>query len=264
MLKNLKEKDFLVLRQPLESGRQRPQSLNAVLIGCIPFQALFLYLEYFVGGYSSYPYKNEVFEMHLVISCILAILSLLYAVPAVYMRSQKVQYVLNTFVSQNLFGASSYILVLMVISAEVSDDPVSLMRFTYITLIIGLLVFMITCIRFIILLHQGKYRKGTKKDRLRGKMERKSLLPVVIPIGIGVTFSIQYLVRNFDLMGIDTIMISTLFIVIFYTMLFVLPEQLMISYCKHRFDSFNFEQNGRLKPVRHEEGNIITDWETDS
>jgi len=258
MLKKLSEEDFLVLRGPLESGRQRPKSLAAISLLCIPLQALMLYVEYYMGTWSSYPYKDEVLEVHIWVSSILAILSLIYMIPAVYMRSQKIQYLLSILISQNLFGVSFYLPALVVIGQE-TDDTAGLLTLTYMTLGIGALVFLVTCIRFYILLKNGAYRKGSKKDKLRTKYEKgtKSILPVVITGGMGVVFIMQYLMRNFDLMNIDTIFMTTLIFVIFWTMLFVLPEQLVILYCKFRFDSFNFEQTGRIKPARDKEGNII-------
>ncbi|WP_245911382.1 hypothetical protein [Paraliobacillus ryukyuensis] len=132
-----------------------------------------------------------------------------------------------------------------------------MITFTYITLAIGFIVFIITFIRFYILLKNGKYRKGAKKDYQRRKFKGKSLLPIAIPAGIGIVFIIQYLIRTFDFASAETIIMAILMIGLFYTKLFVLPEQLVLQYCKIRFDSFNYEQNGRLKPVRDEDGNII-------
>lgn len=66
---------------------------------------------------------------------------------------------------------------------------------------------------------------------------------------VGLLFILQYLVRTFGLADIESIVMVTLFILLFYTMLFVLPEQLVILYCKYRFDSFNYDKNGNLKPM---------------
>lgn len=66
---------------------------------------------------------------------------------------------------------------------------------------------------------------------------------------VGLLFILQYLVRTFGLADIESIVMITLFILLFYTMLFVLPEQLVILYCKYRFDSFNYDKNGNLKPM---------------
>ncbi|MFB1051948.1 hypothetical protein [Paraliobacillus sp. JSM ZJ581] len=257
MLQKLTEQDFLVLRGPFESKRQSPKSMATVLIFTIPFQTLFLFLENFIGKYSIYPLKEDVFSIHLTLSIILMIFSVIFAIPPIYKRYQKLQYLINTLISQNLFGVSVYILALLVLGTVITNDINTLLTFTYITLIFGIVVFITTSIRFYVLLRKGKYRKGTSKDHQRRTLESKSLLPVLIPLSIGIVYIIQFLIRNFNLFQFDKLFICILSIVIFYTMLFVLPEQLVLQYCKIRFDSFNYEQNGRLKPVRDEEGNII-------
>ncbi|WP_079709014.1 hypothetical protein [Paraliobacillus ryukyuensis] len=259
MLQQLKEEDFLVLRGPFESKRQGPKAMAGVLLFAIPFQGLFLLFEYLLCKFSIYPQKEEIFSIHLSISIISAVVSIIFAIPYIYMRFQKLQYLLNTLVSQNLAGVSPYLLSLMLIGESISPNTSELLTLTYITLIIGIIIFIATSIRFYILLKKGKYRKGTKKDYQRRKFEGKSLLPIAIPAGVGIVFIIQYLIRTFDFNGIDTMVMSVFMIGIFYTMLFVLPEQLVLQYCKIRFDSFNYERNGRLKPVRDENGNIIMD-----
>ncbi|WP_280528738.1 hypothetical protein [Virgibacillus pantothenticus] len=40
-------------------------------------------------------------------------------------------------------------------------------------------------------------------------------------------------------------------------MLFVLPEQLVILYCKYRFESFNFDKDGNLKPMGTKRKDVI-------
>ncbi|WP_079709015.1 hypothetical protein [Paraliobacillus ryukyuensis] len=259
MLQQLKEKDFLVLRGPFESKRQGPKAMAGVLLFAIPFQVLFLALEYFLGKVSEYPLREEFFSIHLILSSILIIFSIIFAIPPIFMKFQKLQYFFNTLVSQNLFGFSFYMIALLAIGANINGNSEDMITFTYITLAIGFIVFIITFIRFYILLKNGKYRKGAKKDYQRRKFEGKSLLPIAIPAGIGIVFIIQYLIRTFDFASAETIIMAILMIGLFYTMLFVLPEQLVLQYCKIRFDSFNYEQNGRLKPVRNEEGNIIID-----
>ncbi|WP_035726465.1 hypothetical protein, partial [Gracilibacillus boraciitolerans] len=223
MLGKLREEDFLALRKPLESKRQSPKSLGGIFILSIFIQSFWLFIEHFVSDYSIYPNIDLIIKVHLSFSVGLAIVTIVYAVPWIYMRSQRMQYFLSILVSQNLFGISLFMLAIIAISADISNNAYLLQRYTIIALCIGVFVFIITCIRFYFLLKRGRYRKGTKKDVQRNKLESTSLLSIVIPMGIGITFLIQYLVRNFDLLGLDTIIMTTMFIVIFYVMLFVLP-----------------------------------------
>lgn len=246
----LKEEDFEVLRKPLESGRQSPKSLAFTLLLCVFLQALLFALEYYVAADSTmYPYKDQILQVHLWITVGLIVLSLIYSIPAVYKRSGKVQYLLSILVSQNLFSFSIFISALFFIGNKgegKNATPESLLNFTWILVFIGLLIFIATFIRFYILLKKGHYRKGSKKDELRGKFETTSYIPAAIIGGLGIVFIIQYIVRNsaIDDLNMMTVIIGG--ITLFFVMLFILPEQLVILYCKFRFKSFNFNERGYL------------------
>ena len=252
MLNKLKEGDFATLRGPLESGRQSPANFSGILILSIFLQLLMLVLTYLVGADRSiFPHISIIFIVHLLITGLLIILSVVYAIPSVYIKSQKTQYLLSILISQNIFGVSFYITALFFIGKERSITVESLLTFTFITLLIGLMIFLTTCVRFYRLLKGGQYRKGTKRDKVRSKTESKvkSHLPMIIVASIGLLFIIQYLVNIFGWNDTEEIMIVLLGILLFYAMLFILPEQLVILYCKYRFESFNFNENGELKPM---------------
>ncbi|QUW24005.1 hypothetical protein JSQ81_13385 [Sporosarcina sp. Marseille-Q4063] len=259
MLKNLSESDFMVLRKPLQSGRQSPGSLGAVLFLSIFLQALLLFLEYYIGGYSVYPNQKKVFSVHLWMSSILAVLSLIYAFSFIYMKSQKNQYLLGIIVSQNLFGVSTFILALFILGTGetgVKADAKSLLTFTCVTLLFGVLFFIATSIRFYILLQRGHFRIGSKKDELRERFETKSYLPIVIVASTGFLFIMQHLFKTFELADIEIMFMIVLAMIIYFTMIFVLPEQLVILYCKFRFDSLNYSKKGRLKPFNSRRKNV--------
>ena len=249
MLKKLTEEDLAVLRGPLESGRQSPEALSGVLILFLFLQPLMFFLTHVVLGDSSkYPNKDEIFTIHLWITAIFMFMSIIYVFPNVYNKSQKIQYLLVALVSQNVAAACLYLGALFLIGKVDGITAEKLLDFTYITLLFGLLIFIVTFIRFYILLRKGHYQKGSKKDELREKFETKSYLPTIIVASTGLVFIIQYLVRTFDLADIESMIMVILGMLIFFTMLFVLPEQLVILYCKFRFDSFNYSKKGKLKP----------------
>ncbi|WP_277587189.1 hypothetical protein [Psychrobacillus antarcticus] len=106
--------------------------------------------------------------------------------------------------------------------------------------------FIATVIRFSILLEKGKYRKGSTRDGLRAKFETKTYIPTVIIGSTALLFIIQFAVRTFNLADIEENVITVLCFAVFYTMIFVLQEQLVILYCKFRFKSFNFDKRGYL------------------
>ncbi|WP_144509665.1 ABC transporter ATPase [Bacillus sp. FJAT-22090] len=250
MTRKLKEEDFEVLRGPFESGRQSPGALSGALILSIFLQGLLFALEYFMAGsYTVYPYKDQILLIHFIGTVILSVLSLIYSMPIVYTKSEKTQYFLSILVSQNLFSISFLICALFIIGyagEEKVADAGSLLQFTYIILGIGLIIFVVTFIRFFILLKKGHYRKGTKKDALRSRFETTSYVPTTIIGSLGLIFIIQYIVRTSAINELDKIIFIVIGIGLFFVMLFILPEQLVILYCKIRFKSFNFNERGYL------------------
>lgn len=246
----MKEEDFEVLRIPLESGRQGPTQLAIALILGAIFMPMIYALEYYVAAYDTiFPYKQNILEVHFWFTGVLVILSIVYAIPFIYRRSQRFQYLLTILVSQNLFTFPLFICALFFIGKEgegMKATPESLLNFTYVLLFIGLLIFLITFVRFYILLRRGQYRKGSSKELLRIKYEKKSFLPTAILVGIGLVLVLQYIVRNSAIHDINMYGVVLIGITLFFVMLFILPEQLVILYCKMRFKSFNFNEHGYL------------------
>lgn len=250
MFSRLEEEDFKVLRAPLESGRQSPANLGAILILSIFLQALMFALEYYVAGYSTvYPYKDEILIVHFWLTVGLIVLSLIYAIPAVYNRSGRIQYLISILVSQNMFSLCLLISALFFWGKDGDERGItseSLLNSTYIILAIGLLIFIVTCIRFYRLLQKGKYRKDSEKGELRAKFEFNPDHSMISIVVVGSVFIMQYMLRYFSADDINILIVIIIGIALFFAMLFVLPEQLVILYCKYRFKSFNFDERGYL------------------
>ncbi|RFA35462.1 hypothetical protein CAI16_08175 [Virgibacillus dokdonensis] len=248
----LPEEDFAVLRKPLESGRQGLGNLGSMLFVSAFLHALIFFLTYVAAGDNTiFPYKETIFWIHLIITSHLILFSFIYAIPTVYKKSQKIQYLITILVSQNMFGILFYIMALFYIGSTFNITTISLLNFTYTTLIIGFLILLMTFVRFYILLLKGEYRERSSKDKVRAKLEAgiKSYLPILIIGSIGLLFMLQYLIRLLGLEDIYTVFMLSLCILLFYAMMFVLPEQLVILYCKYRFNSFNFNKHGELNPM---------------
>ena len=247
MATRMSEEDYAVLRKPLESGRQSPSSIGGHLVLAVFGQGLFLFLEYYIAKFTKYPNHAGILEIHFWATVVLVLLSLMYAIPAVYRSSQKIQYFLSILVIQNIGAVSMFILVLFMMGTE---DAIimsgSLDTFMLIALLFGLFVFLLTCVRFWLLLRKGAYRRGSDQDRIRSRFETKSYVPIAIVGGIALFFVAQYIFRNLGMPDIDMAVMLTLMMLIVYVMLFVLPEQLVILYCKLRFKSFNYTKDGKL------------------
>ena len=132
-----------------------------MLILSIFLQALMFVLTYIVGAYwSAFPYIGSIRLFHLIVTLILILLSVIYSIPFIYIKQQKVQYFITILVSQNLFGILPLIMALFFLEKERSISLDSLLFFTYGALAFGLLVFLVTCVWFLILLKKGVYRVG--------------------------------------------------------------------------------------------------------
>lgn len=243
----LTEEDFKILRGPLESGRQSPGSLGGTLFLTVFMQALMYYLIYYVAAASSiYPYISEIKNTHFWSTLVLSVLSILYSIPFIYFKSQKIQYLLTILAGFNIGGAFMYLGALFIIGENDHATQSSLIQFTYTTLSIGFILFVATFLRFYMLLKKGKYREGSMRGMLRGGFETKSYIPLAIVGSTGLVMILQYLFKNGYFQSIETFTLIILPLLIFYTMIFVLPEQLVILYCKCRFKSFNFNERGYL------------------
>lgn len=251
MQSKLKEEDFAVLRGPLESGRQSPSSLAGALMLTIFFHPLLYYLTYYVAAETTiYPNVEKIQTFHFWLTVALVILCTLYAIPAIYKRSQKIQYLLIILSSQNIAGFSFYLIAIFIIGDGYDITVDALMNFTEITLWLGLLVFLITCIRFYVLLKKGYYRLDSKKAKLRARFEMNSYIPLFTIAGVGIVLLAQYVFRHYHLLNGDDWSIVITGISLFYAMICILPEQLVILYCKIRFKSFNFSRTGYLNSLK--------------
>lgn len=250
MLPKLKEEDFEVLRGPLESGRQSPSSLGSVLILSVFIQALLFALVYFVAAATTiYPYKDEILTVYFWLTLLLIMLSLIYAVPAIYNRSGTMQYFILILVTQNMSSIPFLLMSLFLLGKAREGmiiNPESLLHFTYSLLFIGFLIFVAICIRFYSLLRRGHYRKGSQKGELRRKFEVKSYIPAATIAGIGIVFIIQYIVQRLELDDANNVILIFGGILTYFVILFIFPGQLIVLYCKFIYKSFTFNERGYL------------------
>ncbi|WP_147536186.1 hypothetical protein [Bacillus marasmi] len=123
MFRKLTEEDFSVLRGPFESGRQSPTLMGVALFLSIFLQALFWYLEYHFMDNTTYPNAKEIVTYHFWFTAVLIVLSLIYSVPAVFNRSQKIQYLIVILVSQNFGAVSEYILGVFLLAENYYERP---------------------------------------------------------------------------------------------------------------------------------------------
>jgi len=238
---------YSALRKPLESGRQSPQSLAGNMMLAAFLQAGLFAAEYYIVGYPSrHPWKDQILAVHFWFTAILIFLSLLYSIPAVYRKSEKVQYLVSILVSQNLFGFTFYLCALFVATEGTGVSESSMVTFTLVSLLTGLLVFLLVFIRLMLKIWRGDYRENARQDMLRETFEYKSYIPAATAAGLGIFFILQYVIRQNGWTELGSLVFLVIGFGLFYAMMFVLPEQLVIFYCKLRYRNFNFEGRDSL------------------
>lgn len=234
--------DFEVLRKPFISGRQSPSKLGSILPLAAVAQAGLYALQYWVtSALTVHPNKDEILQWHFWVTAILVVLSIIYSIPAIYRKFEKGQYLISILASQNIFAVNGYLIALFILGLEGTGiTPQRLVTITWITLGMGVVVFLLTAFRFWRKLKKGDYREGTAADHARENLEYRSYMPIAVAAGLGIVFTMQSYIRLTGLGSLNEMTAIVLGLAVFYVMLFVLPEQLVILYCKYRFQEFNF------------------------
>src|SRR5699024_6211044 len=117
--------------------------------------------------------------------------------------------------------------------------------------IVGVMIIIVGFLRFNYLLTNGKFREGSDLDLKRQTTEEsatdyiRAILIIVVGIGIIALTMVKYL----EVAQLDRLLIASFGILVFYYVLYKLPVQLCILYCKRRFKSFNFDTEGNIYPV---------------
>ncbi|MCT1576496.1 hypothetical protein M3E13_09395 [Oceanobacillus kimchii] len=252
-MRKFNEKDFASLRRSIESGRQGLNNLAVALIGSIFLSIFMFWLVYTVAyDYSIYPNKESIKNVHFWVSIVIIVLSVFGAIPTLFKRFEYFQYFLTIITSQNLFGYLSLIAALLLIGQGDSVTTTSLIYLTILIVFLGFTVFVLTSLRFYKLLKKGEYRLDSKKDQTRTTWEImvSGNRGLIIAASVGMALILISLFTMLPISSVGDIFISMLFIGLFLAMQFVLPEQLVMLYCKLRFDSFNHNKNGNIKPLQ--------------
>ena len=161
------------------------------------------------------------------------------------------QYIIVILVTLNTFGIPIYICAVFAMWPErilLKNEPI-VIKSIIISCLTGAAILIYTWFRFMRLLKKGDYKEGSKKDKLRSTFEAKSM--IVPGIIIGTTFSLflQDLFKTITTFDGHVWIVIIFGPLLFYTILFILPEQIVLVYCKKRFKSFTFNEKGNLYPI---------------
>ncbi|MFB1099717.1 hypothetical protein [Terribacillus sp. JSM ZJ617] len=250
-MKELKQQDFAAFRSSLESDRQSIESLRIMIIVSIILTAILFSLTYIVVfDYSTFPNKEIIREYHLWITVGITFFSLIFSFPSISKKYQRLQYLLTIIISQNLFGWIFFMAALLSIGRLPEVDESKVISLAGMLITAAILVLVLTLLRLLILLNRGAFRIDSNKVESRSKWESliNSKKPIIMVGSVGLALIIISILNSIDINYIQEIFIFVISSLIFLAMQFVLPEQLIILYCKIRFKSFNYSKNGNLFP----------------
>ncbi len=107
--------------------------VHKVLVVCL--QWLFL-AHVVVGDKSNIPYKDLIFVVHAIMTILIIIFSVVFAIPTNYKKKESFQYFISIIISQNLFGITPYFFTLHILGST-EASILSLMFATVFTVLLG-------------------------------------------------------------------------------------------------------------------------------
>lgn len=254
-LNQLDESYFFVFRGPIDSGRQRPESLAGtllfaplLLIGLLVLANIFVFMDRIEPAHPGVIIFCSILS---VIGGIITLLSFIYSFKGVYETRQSTQYMITIWVSQFLFGHLLYWLALYIVfdgkqfHHYYNIDGHKMILFIVVTFLAGIGLFLYTFTRLVHKIVEGEFQQGTKRAQLRSRMEMNTdeLKRIGIQAGVGLSLTFISLVKLLNVNDLQIVFISSIGITLFFVMWIILPEQIVTWYCIKRFDRFKFKED---------------------
>ncbi len=241
---------YAVLRKPLESGRQSPKKLAEAFLLSVPIVWLLYLVTFTVAADSTnYPNVEKIRTTQFIMTVVVSILGIIFSFPSIYRKTGWLQYAYSVLLAQFTFTVYPFISAFFIMGQQENASREILIKLTYYAIILGILVLLVTSIRFSILLRKGAYKKGSSRDETRSKFENKSYIPIAIVASTGFVLIMQYAIRKIQFVSLEDAILTYLPLLICYVSVFVLPEQIVITYCKIRFKAFNYNSRGYLHNI---------------
>ena len=247
----LEEDDFEMFRIPFISGRQTPRNLIYGLILGVAVQTLLGFVAFgVVKNITDINVMEKLISWcYLVFTIIIIFLSIL----CMFIKNQSKQYLVVSLMLLNVTGISLYVVAIYLLKLEIGISSRTFITFIGINLILFISFFIIMLIRLNQSLQKGYFRKDSKKYKYEEKFKNdKKALKNVPQIGIalvGAIFIIRFLFSQYLSMDIETLIMTFLFLMMPYISLYMFAHSLVTYYCKKRFASFNFDEDGNLYPL---------------
>ncbi len=246
----LVEEDFELIRESAVNS-QTPNVLGGILPCVLPLIWFMYFLVFVVAGdvtgdITLYPFFLLIMKICSVLLTGLSLLIIIFSIKSVYIRFQKMQYLISIFATHFIFGLSPYLMALFRLGKSNNTTEALLMKITVVSLSSGIVIFIATWICIYVLLHNGQFRKETKRGLQKGSLFKFINFVVVIILIATVGFTMQMIFRIIASLELNEIIVIILGFILFNVMSYVLSIQLFVLYCKIRFISFNYQSNGRF------------------
>ncbi len=254
-LDKLGERDFAFFRIPFESGRQTLPNIRRGLILGVFMQALFggLFV-YAAANPAVYPAneKTIIISLSFLITAILILLSLIFYFPGMYQKKQHIQYLISSLSLYNISGISLYFISLLLLKTESEIVLNQFIMLSCITLFLLILFFITIIFRIIKSLKKGNYKRESDKfnyrKRLKDDREKLSRIPELMICTVAILFIVQAVINQISYINTSILVIILLCILLPYISVYMFAHSLITYYCKKRFASFNFDEEGNLQP----------------
>lgn len=120
------------------------------------------------------------------------------------------------------------------------------MKITVVSLSSGMVIFIATWLCIYVLLHNGQFRKETKRGIQKGSLFKFITFVVVIILIATVGFTMQMILRIIASLDLNEIIVIISGFILFTVMSCVLSIQLFVLHCRIQFINFNYQSNGRF------------------
>ncbi len=254
ILDRLEEEDFAFFRTSFESGRQTPDNLRNVLLVGIIGQLLFALGIFAAADPFMHPEYNKrlLLTIQYVLTFILIIGSIIFAIPAIYRENQTGQLIIGSLTLLNFISIFPYFAALFMLVRSVDLTEGAFITLAVGVLLLGIVFWVAIFIRLQRSLQRGDFRKDSKKYDHKKVLERErstlSKLPEFIIVAIGLVFILRFLVEGLLSGDIENMIFVILFLAVFFMGIYLFAYSVISIYCKKRFTSFNFDKDGNLQP----------------
>ena len=251
----LEEEDFAIFRTSFESGRQTPETIRKGIVLAIIMQIVMGVGIFAAADPTVSPEFHKATLLIVQYTCTLClfIYSIIYAIPKIYMKKQHIQFLVASLSLLNFIGIFPFYGLLFILVRLVEITEKSFFSLAIFILVSGIIFYIAIIFRLQRSIHAGHYRKDSTKHNYSEVLKRDraifSRLPELIIIGIGLVFIIRFILTNMFTVDTEMMILFFMLFALFYMGIFMFAYSIIVVYCKKRFASFNFDENGNLYPL---------------